>query len=82
MKAHKITVHGPVIVRVRLDAQASVLLLDPANYSNFQQGQPYKYMGGWYTHNPVEIPVPCSGDWYILVGTNGNGRVRYTVDIV
>lgn len=82
MKAHKITVHGPVIVRVILDAQANVMLVDPANYRNFQQGQRYKYLGGWYTHNPVTIPVPCSGEWYVLVGTNGHGRVRYTIDVI
>jgi hypothetical protein len=65
------------IVEVTLDAPANVMLLDPANFSNYENGLSYRYHGGHVTESPAEIHTPRSGTWYVVVDLGGYpGRVR------
>jgi hypothetical protein len=68
-------------VKVTLDRQANVLLLDPSNFSSYQAGQPFHYHGGWAKQSPVLLTVPNSGHWHVVVDPQG-GAVRYAVQLL
>jgi hypothetical protein len=68
------------IVEVTLDQQANVFLLDSGDYSNFRNGQSFRYIGGLAVASPVRLRVPSSGSWYAVVDPRG-GSVRYGIRV-
>ncbi len=71
------------IAEVTLDRAANVLLLDPANYAAYQQGQPYNYYGGHATVSPFRLVVPSAGTWHAVVDLGGGpGEVRASLRLV
>jgi hypothetical protein len=71
------------IVEVTLDAPANVMLLDPANFSNYKNGLSYRYHGGHATESPVRLLTPRSGTWHVVVNLGGYpGRVRAGVRVI
>jgi hypothetical protein len=59
------------IVEVTLDAPANVMLLDPANFSNYKDGLSYRYHGGHVETSPVRLTTPRSGAWHVVVNLGG-----------
>jgi hypothetical protein len=71
------------IAEVTLDRAANVLLMDPANYNAYQQGQAYQYYGGYATVSPYRIVVPAPGIWHAVVDLGGGpGEVRASLRLV
>ena len=71
------------IVEVTLDAPANVMLLDPANFANYQDGLSYRYHGGHVEESPVRLVTPRSGAWHVVVNLGGYpGRVRADVRVL
>lgn len=71
------------IIRVTLDAQANVLLLDPANYNKYKAGQDYRYHGGLTEQSPVDLVPPHTGTWHVVIDRGGyGGRVRAQVEVL
>nr|DAT54032.1 MAG TPA: protein of unknown function (DUF1883) [Caudoviricetes sp.] len=71
------------IVRVTLDKQANVILLDSSNYQNFRNGRRYSYYGGLAKVSPCDIVVPRTGQWYIVINLGGySGSVKYSINII
>jgi len=50
---------------------ANVQLVDSSNFSNYQNGSQYRYVGGLATKSPVHLQVPNSGHWYVTVDMRG-----------
>jgi Domain of unknown function (DUF1883) len=70
------------IVEVSLDAPANVMLLDPTNFSNYQEGLSYRYHGGHAETSPVRLLPPRSGSWHVVVNLGGYpGSVRAVVRV-
>jgi hypothetical protein len=70
-------------VEVTLDSPANVMLLDPDNFSNYQQDTSYRYYGGHAEKSPVRLSPPHSGKWYVVVNLGGYaGTVRAGVRVV
>jgi len=69
-------------VRVAIDIQANVVLLDPNDFYNFKSGRDFRYYGGRYDRSPVDIAVPSTGRWYVVIYGWGAGTIRYSVDII
>lgn len=70
------------VVRVELDRQANVRLLDDINFSAYRSGRSHRYHGGHAVRSPVMIPVPHSGHWHVVVDLGGNGgRVQAAVSV-
>lgn len=70
-------------VRVELDKQANVLLLDPTNYQNYRNRRGYKYFGGLVKQSPFLISPPHSGLWHVVIDTGGyTGSVRASVSVL
>jgi hypothetical protein len=70
------------VVRVELDRQANVRLLDDLNYSAYRTGRNHRYYGGHATQSPVTIPVPHAGRWRVVVDLGGyGGHVSASVSV-
>lgn len=70
------------VVRVELNRQANVMLLDDINFSSYRRGGEYRYFGGLAKQSPVSIPAPHSGRWHVVVDLGGNaGQVRANVTV-
>ena len=75
--------HLGAIAEVTLDRAANVLLMNPANYNAYQQGQPYQYYGGHVTVSPFRLVVPAAGIWHVVVDLGGGpGEVRAVVRLI
>jgi hypothetical protein len=79
----EISADSGAVVRVELDRQANVSLLDDNNYSSFQSGHNHVYYGGHAKRSPVTIPVPHSGRWHVVVDLGGYaGHVSAAVSVL
>ena len=71
------------IAEVTLDRAANVLLMDHANYDDYNHGRNYRYFGGYATKSPVRLAVPRGGRWHIVVDLGGGaGEVRAAVGLL
>jgi hypothetical protein len=71
------------IVEVTLDRAANVLLIDPANYHEYNHGRNYRYYGGYTTKSPVRLAVPRAGRWHVVVDLGGGaGQVRASASLL
>ncbi len=62
---------------------ANVLVLDDANFRNFQAGLQYQYYGGYYTRSPAVIRPPWAGRWHVVVNLGGlPGSVSAVVQVL
>jgi hypothetical protein len=62
---------------------ANVLLLDDSNYSDYQSGRPFHYLGGYFKRSPVVLRAPISGRWHVVVDLGGRpGRVAASVRVL
>ena len=67
-------------VRVTLDAQANVRLMDDTNFGQFKQGGQHHYYGGHATKSPVVLGPPHTGFWNVVIDLGGySGSVRASV---
>jgi hypothetical protein len=74
---------GGEIVEVQLSGGANVLLLDSSNYSKFRAGRDHRYYGGLAKQTPVQLQVPRSGHWYLVIHMAGlQGSVRHSMRIL
>lgn len=68
---------------VTLDHQANVLLMDSGNYSAYQRGRPYRYIGGWATSSPVRLCPPHHAHWHVVVDLGGRrGQVQAGIQVI
>ena len=71
------------IVRVTLDKQANIRLMDDANFAAYKRGQQHHFYGGLATKSPVDITVPHGGNWNLVVDLGGYaGTVRASVQVL
>lgn len=71
------------VVRVELDAQANVMLMDSSNFSSYRSGSQFRYFGGHTTRSPVTLAAPHAGRWHVVVDLGGNnGHVNASVSVL
>jgi hypothetical protein len=71
------------IVHVTIDTQANVMLLDDSAYRSYQSGGRFQYYGGHFDVSPINIPVPSTGHWHVVIDLGGySGRIRHSVSII
>ncbi|MCJ1776324.1 DUF1883 domain-containing protein [Mammaliicoccus sciuri] len=58
---------GSLSVKVVLKNASNVFLVDKNNFRRYQNGQRFKYYGGYYERNPVNIKVNGTGTFYLVV---------------
>lgn len=69
------------VVEVTLSGNAvNVFLVDSSNYRSYKAGRKYKYYGGQATRSPVNLQIPRSGHWYLVIDFGGYaGNVRHSM---
>ncbi len=68
-------------VEVTLDKQANVQLMDDSNFSNYKQGQRFRYYGGLAKQSPFRLAAPHAGHWKLVIDLGGyTGSVRASVN--
>lgn len=71
------------IVHVTIDTQANVMLLDSIDYMNYRGGKQFHYHGGHYDRSPINIAVPSTGHWYVVIDLGGgSAAIRYSINII
>ncbi|MBE7440303.1 MAG: DUF1883 domain-containing protein [Spirochaetales bacterium] len=71
------------IVRIDIDRQANVLLLDALNFNHYRNRQRYRYHGGHARSSPIDLRVPASANWHVAIDTGGRtGQIRSAVSIL
>lgn len=74
---------GGDAVRVTLDRQANVWLLDGLNFNKYRRGEAHEYYGGLATRSPYFVRAPHSGQWHLAIDLGGYaGTVRASVGVV
>jgi hypothetical protein len=70
------------VVRVDLDAQANVMLLDNSNFSSYRREGRFNYRGGLARRSPVKLVPPHPGHWHVVVDLGGYaGRVNASISV-
>ena len=65
------------VIRVRLDKQANVRLLDNPNFAKYRSGQQYKFYGGLAKRSPIDLAPPHAGHWHVAIDLGGySGQIR------
>ncbi len=59
------------IVEVTLTYGANVRLMNSANFSSYNNGRRYQYIGGLAKHSPLRLQIPNSGHWHIAIDMQG-----------
>ena len=71
------------IIRVTLDKQANVKLLDSTNYQNYQAGRQHRYYGGLAKVSPIDLRAPYQGHWHLVIDLGGYaGTVGASVNVI
>ena len=71
------------VVRVTLDKQANVRLMDDSNFAFYKKGDLYHFYGGLATKSPIDISVPHGGNWNLVVDLGGYaGTVRASIQVL
>jgi hypothetical protein len=70
-------------VRVTLDQQANVMMLDDINLGRYRQQERFEYFGGRAIRSPLLVGVPRSAHWHVVIDLGGaSGAIRSSVDVV
>jgi len=59
------------VIEISLNRPANVILLDPINYSRYQAGVNFSYLGGFTDYSLSELPIPFSGTWHLVIDLGG-----------
>ncbi|QIN77530.1 DUF1883 domain-containing protein [Rubrobacter marinus] len=71
------------VVRVTLDKQANVRLMDSHNFQRYRNGQSHEYYGGLAEVSPFNLRPPHRGRWHVTVDLGGyGGSVRASVSVL
>ncbi|HEY4428987.1 MAG TPA: DUF1883 domain-containing protein [Solirubrobacteraceae bacterium] len=74
---------GP-IVRVSLDRQAAVRLLDAPNLAAYKSARGFTQYGvGWVARSPARATIPHAGHWTVVIDLEGgSGSIKAGVDVL
>lgn len=71
------------VVKVTLDKQANVRLMDDSNFNNYKRSQKYIYYSGYAKVSPLTLKPPSSGRWHVVIDLGGyTGSVRAAVSTI
>ena len=74
---------GGETVRVTLDKQANVRLLDDENFRRYRSGGRHDYRGGLVKASPFGLTVPHAGRWHVVVDLGGYaGSVHASIELL
>lgn len=70
------------VVKIELDKQANVKLMDYSNFCNYKEGKEHRYYGGVQQISPARIATPYSGNWYLCIDLGlAGGYIKSSVTV-
>ena len=72
---------GAIVTVSLKGVESDVMLLDSTNLQAFERGAQYRYFGGHYKRSPVQLRVPTSGTWTVVIVPGLGGQVNVTVQM-
>ncbi len=80
---YEVNLNTAKAVRVTLDRQANVRILDSNNFQKYRNGQSHNYYGGLATRSPMILRAPHSGHWHVIIDLGEDaGSVSASVAVV
>ena len=71
------------VAMVRLTGvESDVLLMRESDVSRYRASQSVEYWGGHYKASPIQIRIPSSGNWHVIVIPGLGGQVRASVQLI
>ena len=68
------------IAEITLTNGANVRLMTSSEFSNYKNGRRHQFIGGLAKRSPVNLQIPSSGRWYVVVDMQGlQGSTRASV---
>ena len=69
-------------IKIMLDHQADVRLMDDANYALFKGRAKYAFVGGHASKSPASIVAPSDGHWnLVIVARDHASELHVTVEV-
>ena len=74
--------NGDQVVRVMCDTQCNVQLMDDINFAEYQRGESYRYLGGFFKQFPAILAPPYPGYWNVTLDLGGaSAHIRYSITV-
>lgn len=70
------------IVVIKLNKNASILLMDYVNYDKYKRSLPHKYYGGHATPPSFRISAPNAGKWYVVIKPEKPENINHSIQII
>ncbi|OBU38323.1 DUF1883 domain-containing protein [Photobacterium phosphoreum] len=71
------------IVEISLTNGANVRLMDSSNFNAYKNGRKHRYFGGLAKRSPLQLTIPNSGRWHIIVDMQGlRGGTKSSVRVL
>lgn len=71
------------IVRITIDRQANVMLLDDFGYNDYKSGRQFRGVGGNYRTSPINIAAPSTGHWHVVIDLGGgSGTIKHSINVI
>jgi len=71
------------IVRVTINGDATIKLMDPLNFSKYKLGKEHSFQGGVYPASSVEFRVPHREEWHVVIDLGGrSGEIKASVKLI
>src|SRR5687768_13690054 len=62
---------------------ANVKLMDSSNFQSYKSGRQHRFYGGQAKRSPVNLPIPHSGHWHVVLDFGGYpGKARTGVRVL
>lgn len=61
--------------------ESDVFLVDSQNLAAFERGAQFRYTGGHFKASPLDLRVPSSGIWTVVIVPGPGGSVQASVKV-
>lgn len=71
------------VVQISLTSGANVRLMNSSNFANYKNGRKHTYHGGLARKTPINLAIPSSGRWHLVVDMQGlQGSTKASVKVL
>ena len=71
------------VVQTSLTNGANVRLMNSSNFANYKNGRKHTYYGGLAKKTPINLAIPSSGHWHLVVDMQGlQGSTKASIKVL
>ena len=80
---YEFTLEKGDMVKVGVDRQANVMLLDELNYQRYRRRQRFEYHGGLQKKPLAYLGAPSQGHWHLVIDLAGSrGTIHTSANVI